>query len=382
MNIDIVLGALFGDEGKGSTVNFLAKEAVNPLIVRFNGGHQVGHTVVHDENRHVFSNFGSGTLQNIPTYWSKYCTVNPVGVYNESKALNELGIKPQIYFDENAMITTPFDIVINHRLEKNNNHGSVGVGFGTTIQRNEDHYRLYVRDLKYPSIRDAKLESIRLNYYNLAYCESDTENENTFTNRMKTIVDEFINACDYLVNNFNIVNNPMTFNFSEFDLIFEGGQGILLDMDYGFFPNVTRSNTTSKNVFKFIDDNKLKVNSINTYYVTRTYQTRHGNGFMTNEILDTSYITENPNETNTTNKYQGQFRKTVLDLDLLRYSLDCDNYHNIHSNKMLVVTCLDQVPNEIPVTINGNVNVVQPKNIGDYFSLDTITSKSEKGIGF
>lgn len=382
--MDIVLGALFGDEGKGSTVNFLIGEKVNPLVVRFNGGHQVGHTVVHNEHRHIFSNFGSGTLQNIATYWSKYCTVNPVGVYNEYKGLENIGIKPQIYFDENAIITTPFDIVRNHTNEKKNGHGSVGVGFGTTIQRNEDYYKLYARDLKYPSIRNAKLESIRQNYYNIKYSEFDFNNPNTFTYRMKLIVDDFINACDFLVDNFEIVN-PKTFKFNKFDLIFEGGQGILLDMDYGFFPNVTRSNTTSKNVFKLINEYGLNVSTINTYYVTRTYQTRHGNGYMSNEDLDISYIKENPNETNVTNQYQGNFRKSVLDLDLLKYSFDCDNYHNNNthkSNKTLVVTCLDQVPNEIPVTINGKLTVIEPIYLGDYFDMSTITSKSDKGIGY
>lgn len=381
MNISIVLGALFGDEGKGSTVNYLAKKKNNPLIIRFNGGHQVGHTVVEDDKRHVFSNFGSGSMQNVPTYWSEYCTVNPIGVSREAKALDELGVgKPTVYFDENAMVTTPFDVIINHRRELINKHGSVGVGFGSTIQRNEDHYRLYIRDLKYPHIRDVKLKHIQEKYYNMPYNDDELDNPNSFTNKLKNIMKDFIEACDYLVENYTITGN--NFKFDEYELIFEAGQGILLDMDYGFFPHVTRSNTTSKNVFKFLDERNIDTSNVITYYVTRTYQTRHGNGYMSNEGLDVSYITENPNETNETNKYQGDFRKSVLDLDLLDYALCCDEYHNKGIAKYLVVTCLDQVPDEIPITVNGDIKFIKPNELGDYWNIDTITSKSDKGIGY
>ena len=129
----IVLGSAFGDEGKGLTTSFLCSITKNPLVVRFNGGHQAGHTVIHNGIRHVFSNFGSGTLDNTPTYWSEYCTVDPTGVIREGDSLNEKGIAPNIAFNGNAMVTTPFDIYSNQKRERDVNHGSVGVGFGTTI---------------------------------------------------------------------------------------------------------------------------------------------------------------------------------------------------------------------------------------------------------
>jgi adenylosuccinate synthase len=163
--ISIVLGLGFGDEGKGSLINTVCLNSDNPLVIRFSGGHQVGHTVVVGDKRHVFSNFGSGSLLDVPTYWSEYCTVDPIGVFNEQKALNTIGIAPRLYFNANAMVTTPFDKWQNITLDSKSGHGSVGVGFGTTIQRNEDHYHLYVRDLLYPNIRDIKLKLIQENYY-------------------------------------------------------------------------------------------------------------------------------------------------------------------------------------------------------------------------
>lgn len=358
MKLSIVLGSAFGDEGKGAFVNHLCTKTDDPLVVRFNGGHQVGHTVVLDGKRHVFSNFGSGTLRGVPTYWSEFCTVNPIGVLKESEVLKSNNIKPVVYYNANAMLTTPFDIYHNRKLDALNGHGSVGVGFGATIQRNEDHYHLYVRDLLYPKVRDAKLENIWKQYYKIPELKGDWER----------IMGNYIAACDNLVNNFKIVKSINEILYFD-HIIFEGGQGILLDQNYGFFPNVTRSNTTSKNAVEII--NKLPLFNgdkvIDTYYITRAYQTRHGNGYMTNTELDCSYIQENPNETNVMG-FQGEFRKSVLDLDLLSYAIECDEFHNPSSKQRLVITCLDQLPDRksVPLTLKGKLTAMSPKKITEY----------------
>jgi len=358
-NIDIVLGTLFGDEGKGAFVNYKCTTKEKPLIVRFNGGHQVGHTVVIGDKRHIFSNFGSGTLQGVPTFWSRFCTVSPTGVLKEGRVLREMGILPEVYFDLNAMVTTPFDILQNIRNNDINNHGSVGVGFGQTIQRNDDHYHLYVRDLLYPEIRNAKLKNIINKYYRLNF-DPQHEHQNATTKKM---YEDFLVACDDLVQRYQFMYSLK--GLYDRDLIFEGGQGIMLDMDYGFFPNVTRSNTTAKNALELIKEMPFDT-SIDTYYITRAYQTRHGNGHMTNGDLDNSYIIDNPNETNSSDGFQGEFRKTVLDLDILKYAVGCDTYENPKSSRNMVVTCLDQVPARIPVTKEGKLVEVDWTDIPRY----------------
>jgi len=364
MKISIVLGLGFGDEGKGSFVNYLCSKAENPLVVRFSGGHQVGHTVaIGAFLRHVFSNFGSGTLLGVPTYWSEYCTLSPTGILKEGNALRGMGIEPKLFINANAMITTPFDILQNRSLEEKNNHGSVGVGFGTTIQRNEDHFHLYARDLLYPKIRDEKLRLIINTYYKLNF-DPKAEHQHAVTKRL---YNDFLIACDDLVERYDIDDDFLKFVNDDYELIFEGSQGIMLDTNYGFFPHVTRSNTTSMNAIELIEKYKLPAFSdATTYYITRAYQTRHGNGHMTNEGLDTNYIKENPNETNLEG-FQGEFRKSVLDMDLLKYAISCDRYHNPDSftKKKLVITCLDQVPDNIPVTVNGNLGALNFKGIGN-----------------
>lgn len=355
----IVLGALFGDEGKGMQVNDLCKNLIMPMVIRFNGGHQAGHTVVlNDGTRHVFSNFGSGTFQKAPTYWSEYCTVSPVGIKKEGEELEKLGYKPKLYLNSNAMITTPFDILQNRRLEEDNKHGSVGVGFGTTIQRNEDYFHLYVRDLLYPKIRDEKLRLIYKNYYKFNFDPKQPHQNQT----TRELYNNFIMACDELVEKYKIVDS--LYGLYDHTMIFEGAQGIMLDKDYGFFPHVTRSSTTSKNAIEILKKLPFEYTTY-TYYMTRAYQNRHGNGYMTNEGLNIDYIKDNPNETNVTG-YQGEFRKTVLDLDMLKYAISCDNYHNQYGIKNLVITCLDQVPEDIPVTINDKLTTKKYDEIGNF----------------
>jgi len=342
-NAVIILGAGYGDEGKGVATSHFCRKMNAPLVVRFSGGHQVGHQVNSNGVRHIFSNFGSGTLDNAPTYWSEFCTINPSATIKEGDELNKNGVETKIAYNANAMVTTPYDIYSNQKTERASRHGSVGVGFGATIQRNEDFFKLYVRDLKYPKIRDEKLSKIA-QYYGLV------DNND--------IIKKFKKDCDMFVARYKIVNNlsEAIRIFNTNDLVFEGSQGILLDMDYGFFPNVTRSNTTSKNVLSIIKNSSLLGDCIevDTYYVTRAYQTRHGNGFMTNHDMGDEFIGDNPHETNQTNEYQGDFRKAPLDLDLLKYAIDCDTAHNV-GRKHLFITCLDQVDSDKIIHTQGNL---------------------------
>jgi len=97
-----------------------------------------------------------------------------------------------------------------------------------------------------------------------------------------------------------------------------------------------------------MDDN------IHVYLVTRAYQTRHGNGIMTNENIPHNILIDT-NETNITNEYQGIFKRSLLDLDLLLYAIDKDDYIRNAVNKTLVITCLDHIENEYRFTLDGNI---------------------------
>lgn len=328
----IVIGLGFGDEGKGMFVDYLCSHSPNSLVIRFNGGHQVSHTVVTDKFTHMFSNFGSGTLRGCPTYWSDKCTVNPEGLINELGILTDKEIQPKLYIDERCPITTPYDILYNIEEERKNKHGSCGVGFGATIEREEKHYSLTFFDLFYPSIFKAKMKSIQ-NFYNSVFNLEHYKN--------------FYECCKILT---KIGNVEKVYGCPKFNnYIYEGAQGLLLDKDIGIFPNVTRSNTDISNILGMIifEENEI-------FLVTRAYQTRHGNGFITNENIPHN-ILDNPLESNIENIYQGKFRKTLLDLSLLEYGLEKEKYIKKNKNLNLVITCLDHIVNDYRFTYKEKI---------------------------
>lgn len=315
----------FGDSGKGTFTAYLCSISNDPMVIRFSGGHQAGHTVVHNGVRHVHSSFGSGTLQGVPTYWSKNCTFSPIAFLNERYALKQKRIDPPIVLvNGKCPVTTFLDAMHNKKVNDENGHGSCGVGFGATLEREENHYSLLVEDLQHPSVLKIKLEMIE-KYYGLSF---------------PTQTEFFLDDCRNVLSHITIIDELVHYSG---DIIYESSQGLLLDKDIGFFPHVTRGNVGSNMIDDSIDE---------VFYVTRAYQTRHGNGPMTNEDLPHN-IKDNPNETNVTN-YQGEFRKTLLDLDLLLYSLSKDA--NRAPKASLVITCLDHVEDEWRFTYKGQVD--------------------------
>ena len=325
-----VVGLGFGDEGKGMVTDTLSSLNPKPLTIRFSGGHQAGHTVHHEGMKHSFANFGAGVLRGIPSYWSSYCTVDPVGLLNELKVLGDtMGDRAfEISHTINAMcpVVTPYDKYHNQTSEKINKHGTCGVGFGSTIQRSEKGPFLTFSDLYNHTVLHIKMDMIG-QYYDYA-SESCLEIEE-FHNAIDDLIDPKKFPSD-VIKIADATGNPET-------MIFEGSQGILLDMDFGFFPHVTRSKTTTYNVWDVIEH----IDEI--YYVTRAYQTRHGNGPMTNENLDLTLINIE-HESNELNDHQGMFRRSPLDLNLLKYAVSSDRSERRGKAKEnLVITCMDQI---------------------------------------
>jgi adenylosuccinate synthase len=336
-----VIGAGFGDEGKGLVTSSLALTLAKPIVVRYNGGHQAGHTVCTGEFRHVFSNFGSGTLFDVPTLWSRFCTFDPVAAAHECNMLRSNGFKPKLYVDLNCPVVTPYDMRWNQRFEGKNNHGTTGVGFGQTLQREQDHYHLKVRDLFYPEVFEEKLKLIH-EYYGEPWGEIFVEPLEIIKNYNKAIAD--LNQCVEYIDTFYQYDDL----FEHFDsIIFEGAQGLMLDQEIGFFPHVTRSNTGLKNIMTLMKEWYLETELLDVIYVTRSYLTRHGKGLLPGESGNYHLKLKNiENETNVQNEHQGKLRYAPLNLPLLKYAIESDlgsvvsdppNYH------YLAITCQDQL---------------------------------------
>ena len=365
----IVIGLGFGDEGKGLTTDYLCSQSLYPLVIRFNGGQQAGHTVCNANGlRHVFSSFGAGTLRGAATYWSSGCTMSPSALLNEYRALNSSGISPRLYLDQLCAVTTHYDVLYNRLLEQQRGsarHGSCGMGFGNTLQRHEAEVSLVAGDLIYPERCIDKLKQIRL-YYAL---KAKTELTIDFTALHHDAEDQrfmtYLAELQMLLNhNIFITSEKAIFADRQFDqYIFEGAQGVLLDMDFGYFPHVTRSHTTSKNALDLIRRNTLQTSSVTLYGVSRVYHTRHGQGpFVAH--ADQLVLKNNEMETNVLNDFQGNFRTGPLDLDQLNYALESESSQNNGIAKHLVLTCADQVDEDyLPYTLTGKLHTGALKDI-------------------
>ena len=363
--IRIVLGTAFGDEGKGQCVHALAHK--DTLVIRFSGGHQCGHTVhVNNRLKHVFAQFGAGTFRGAATYISQYCTVFPVAFLNEQRALQSLtGDFPNYYVHPMAMLTTPYDLAFNRALSMITGHGTCGVGFGTTLQRNEDFYNLYVNDLKTPYVFDTKTAFIK-RYYEEKVKTLNMSSQITYENELETAMETWEESLDFY-RRFITVETLDAIIPQYKDFIFEGSQGILLDQHFGFFPHVTRSNTTSQNAMEIIRSSGLSNEEIITYYVSRCYLTRHGTGpFPDGDFVE---LIRTENESNTENDWQGVFRTAKPDFSLIKHAIRCDKIYNPASKKRLIFTCLDQLKErdafERDLAKSGLLSVVEEIEVKD-----------------
>lgn len=347
-----MVGLGYGDEGKGLATDYLCAHSANPLVIRFNGGQQAGHTVVTASGQqHTFSTFGAGTLRGIPTYWSSYCTFSPAILLPEYRSLP---VQPKLLVDRFCPLTTHYDVLYNRAIEATRGdarHGSCGLGFGATLERHlVPELQLCVPDLLTPVRFRAKLKLIRA-YYQAKITENtsfsfDLFDHDTADQQFGQEAEEISTLCQQGIIQLVHENEVFSANTSWDTFIFEGAQGVLLDMDFGVHPHVTRSNTTSKNALHLLRQHLPDVaTNAEIFYVTRGYQTRHGAGPLPH--IDNGVMLLNlEHETNQYNEHQGPFRTSTLNIDSLNYALGCDAHFSKGLLKHLVITCLDQVEAE------------------------------------
>ena len=362
MNIKIVIGANFGDEGKGLMTDYFSSKtrigimSRDSIVVRFNGGAQAGHTVVTpDGKRHIFNHFGSGTLAELPTYLSKHFIVNPIVFKREHAELKSLGCLPITYVDSACLVTTPFDILINQIVESyrgDKKHGSCGLGINETIKRSDGLQELNVSDFNDLDFVRKTLTRIRDIYVptrlkDLGIDIIDVDIEMIRIINSSYLIDNYINDIKFFMENTYCVESDFLKSYD--DVIFEGAQGLLLDQNHDYFPHVTPSNTGLKNIVEILNEIGLTHEDIEVTYVTRCYMTRHGAGPLESELENKPYANI-IDMTNIPNPYQGTLRFGWLDIDLLQKSIYNDlKYFNaecIKCQQSLAITCLDQVQGE------------------------------------
>jgi adenylosuccinate synthase len=325
-NIKVVIGANFGDEGKGLMADYFCHQAKSKnedcIVVLSNGGAQRGHTVT-DPNgtQHVFHHFGSGTLTGADTYCISDYILNPMTFVKEWFDLRQLGYdlnNLNFYFEDNCRWSTPYDMIVNQIVEaarEDNKHGSCGMGIWETIVRYEKqkqtyslfHFDMLPNDAKISylkSIRDGYMldrlkelgvSSIPLEWHSIVYSDM--------------MIEHFINDVHFMICH---TKGAGTVNLSNYkNIVFENGQGLLLDKDNTFYgDNTTPTSTGWNNVARTINRNFDNSDEINmeVCYVTRTYMTRHGVGRFETECDKALINADMFDETNITNPFQDNLR--------------------------------------------------------------------------
>lgn len=366
-----VIGAGFGDEGKGLITDALTRVLSSNLVARFNGGAQAGHTVISGENRHVFGHISAGTFAGANTYLSSNFIVNPLSLAKEQAELSQKNITPPtIFVHRDARVSTIFDMVLNSIVElvRVNRHGSCGLGINETVVRSKTEFNLTVQDLDTLTLKglSTKLRLIRTEWVPTRAKELGIDNLN-FADVNSDVHEKLIPLVALLqdmnfTNHANVLRTAFkscAFKFkpvvSEAPIIFEGAQGLALDKDLGEMPHCTPSITGLPSALKAASE--LNVHTLTPYYVTRVYSTRHGAGplaYETSEFKNSDMY----DNTNITNEWQGNFRYAPLNLQLLKQLIYADlergakiakDFGIILKPIRLAITCIDQVGEQIKI---------------------------------
>lgn len=361
--IKIVIGANFGDEGKGLMTDYFANEArlqkKSCLVVCHNGGSQKGHTVLTPTGvRHIFHHFGSGSMAFADTYLSEKYIVNPIIFNIEFNQLKEKTIIPKTYINAECLLTTPFDMMINQLIEEYrgaDKHGSCGAGIFETIVRNRiKEFHMTMAGFEAIDVDRKKefLNNIADNYFPLRIKELGVEQipEKWYEilKSKEEIIEKYIEDFLYMEENIIIAADEITDMYDY--VIFEGAQGLLLDQNNtAYAPHLTPSNTGVKNPAEIIE-RKIKSGfaademDIEVCYVTRTYMTRHGAGRFDSECSKEDINADITDLTNVPNPYQDSIRYGRLDLSDLKKRIDKDlnDISDLNIKKSAAVTHINE----------------------------------------
>ncbi len=342
----IVTDLSYGDAGKGTTVDYLARQA-STVVVRHNGGPQAAHNVVTaDGHHHTFAQFGSGSfVPGTRTHLSRFMLINPINMFLEADHLIKLGmtdIWERTSVERAAMIITPWHQAANRLREKargGGRHGSCAQGVGEAMASSIERPDLTIRARDIDDGLIAKLQAIRLYLLHLLQVEVGPVDESDEDWRMLadstlayTLEDIYLRWASLV----SVVDGSYLLTLADTcdQLVFEGAQGVLLDEWYGFHPYTTWSTTTSANALQLLDEIGF-TGQRTRLGILRAYTTRHGPGPFVTE--DSTLDEKLPELHNGTGQWQGAFRYGHLDLVAHQYAIAANG-----GIDELVVTGLDR----------------------------------------
>ena len=340
MSTTVVLGAQWGDEGKGKVTDFFASTA--DYVVRFQGGNNAGHTIVVGENKIALSLTPSGVLYpNCTPVIGSGCVVDIGFLKQELEMLNEKNINTdKLAISANAHVVMPYHKLLDELIEESLGENKIGTtkkGIGPCyadkIQRkgiriqdllDETNFEIKVRK----NIEDVNLTLTKIYDHSPLVVDDILDEFSTY----KDIVTNHVADASLLIA--NAIKNKKT-------ILFEGAQGTLLDIDHGTYPFVTSSNTSSGNAA--IGSGVGPKNIDRIVGVTKAYISRVGSGpFLTeqkNEIGD--FLIEKGAEFGVVT---GRRRRCGwLDLISLKYSVRVNSLTELFITKLDVLSGLEEL---------------------------------------
>ena len=347
-DIKVVIGANYGDEGKGLVSGCLAREAAQEnksiLTVFFNGTVQRCHTY-QGEKLHCI---GAGDLHGGDTYYHPMFVVDPIALWLTNT---------MVYIDPLCRLILPCDVVKNRETETKRGaarHGSCGFGLFEAVKRCANpRYSIVYGDLQYPALVYEKITAIQ-NEYN-----SDLENDELYN------LTNWFKATQYLLK--YCPSRILRDIYYKYDtIIYEGGQGLLLSQkNVGDFPHLTPSCTGATNIAKEISGLNCETD---IYYVSRSYMTRHGNGPMEYECAKDDINSTIVDKTNQANEWQGSLRFGFLNQEKLleRVKNDFATYHE-GVRAHMVYTQLNYTDNKLCVGENKLEEIEKPNFISSVY---------------
>lgn len=333
----VVVGAQWGDEGKGKIIDILAKDA--DVVARYQGGHNAGHTVVVNDEEYILHLIPSGII-----HPGKICmigngvVIDPEALIGEIEGLKSRGIAidNNLFISKNSHLIMPYHCIIDKESERSKSIGTTGRGIGPAYVDKVARTGIRMSDLLDPQLFREKLELnlSNMNYllYNV-YKSEQLNLEEIYSKYMGYAekIGKYITDVSILINKYIEENS---------NILFEGAQGTLLDIDHGTYPYVTSSNAIAGGACTGLGIGPTKIDGV--LGVSKAYTTRVGSGPFPTELKDKlgNDLRSKGREYGATT---GRPRRCGwLDVVVVRYSVIINGMSGIALTKLDI---LDEYPN-------------------------------------
>ncbi len=346
----VLVGAQWGDEGKGKATDLLGDKV--HYVVRYQGGNNAGHTVVIGDKKFALHLLPSGILTPgcVPVIGNGV-VVDLEVLFREIDGLNEKGVDTsKLLISANAHIITPYHVTVDKVSERflgKRAIGTTGRGIGPTYGDKIGRLGIRVQDLFDPSILAQKVEGA-LSQKN----ELLVKVYNRAAIKPKDVVDHLLSFADRLrpmVSDTSLVLNQAL--DAGKTVLLEGGQGTLLDVDHGTYPFVTSSNPIAGGASTGSGIGPTRIKSV--IGILKAYTTRVGSGPFPTELFDKwgEYLRDQGGEFGTTT---GRERRCGwFDAPIARYATRVNGLTDIFLTKLDVLTGIKEIPVCVAYEVDG-----------------------------